>query len=329
MYKEWYKNKKVAVTGGLGFLGSNLAHELVHLGAEVTLIDPMLPLYGGNLFNINGIEDKVKVNFADIRDEGAMRALIRDKDVIFHIAGQTSHVDSMTDPLLDVDINCRGNIIFLEACREINPEVKVVYAGTRGQYGAVNKTPVTEDTHLSPTDIYGVNKNAGEKYHLIYYKAYGLRTVSLRISNTYGPRHQMKHGKYGIQNWMIRLALDDETISVYGDGSQLRDFNYVDDVTHAFLLAGASDKSNGQVYNLGSGNPISFRKMVKTVVEIAGSGKIEFVDWPEDRKRIETGDYVADFAKITEELGWKPEVAFEDGVKRTVEFYKRFRHHYW
>lgn len=326
---NWYKGKNIAITGGLGFLGSNLAHELVYLGADVTLIDSMLPLYGGNLFNINGIEDKVNINFADIRDEGAMRALVRNKDVIFHIGGQTSHVDSMTDPLLDVDINCRGNLIFLEACRQVNPDVKIVYAGTRGQYGAVSTTPVTEDAQLSPTDIYGVNKNAGEKYHIIYHKVHGIRTVSLRISNTYGPRHQMKHGKYGIQNWVVRLALDDETITIYGDGSQLRDFNFIDDVSRAFLMAGEIDRSDGQIYNLGSGDPISFRQMVKTVIEIAGSGKLEFVEWPEDRKLIETGDYVADFNKIHDELGWRPKTPFKKGMEKTINFYRKFREHYW
>jgi len=329
MCKDWYKEKKVAITGGLGFLGSNLAHELVLLGADVTIVDPMLPLYGGNLFNLSGIENKVTVNYADIRDAGAMDVLVKDKDVIFHIGGQTSHVDSMSDPFLDVDINCRGNLVFLEACRKNNPDVKIVYAGTRGQYGVVNTTPVNEEARLRPTDIYGVNKNAGEKYHLIYCSAYGIQSTVLRISNTYGPRHQMKHGKYGIQNWMIRLALDDETISVYGDGAQLRDFNFVDDVSRAFLMAGASNAANGKVYNLGSGSPVSFRQMVKTVVELAGSGKIEFVEWPEERRIIETGDYVADFTRIKEDLGWKPQTGFEQGIEQTVAFYKRFRQHYW
>ena len=329
MTESFYQNKKVAITGGLGFLGSNLAIELVRLGAEVRLIDPMFPLYGGNLFNIEEIKDRVEVHLKDIRDEEAMRILVRDQDVIFHIGNQTSHIDSMTDPFLDVDINCRGNLVFLEACRHQNSDVKIVYAGTRAQYGRLESVPVSENHRMNPTDIYGVNKHAGEQYHHIYHQVYGLRTVSLRINNTFGPRHQMKHSKYGILNWMIRLAMDGETIPIFGEGDQLRDFNYVDDVTRAFLLAGSNPKTDGEAYNLGSGNPISFSKIMEKVIDIAGSGEIQFIPWPDDRKRIETGDYVADFSKIRAELGWNPEVSFEEGMEKTIAFYRKYKKHYW
>ena len=292
---DFYKDKKILITGGLGFLGSNLATSLVNLGAKVTLFDAMLPLYGGNFFNIEEIKNKVKVIITDIRDKDRIEEAVKEKDIILHIAAQTSHIDSMTDPLLDVDINCRGNIIFLEACRKFNPEVKIIYAGTRGQYGRVEYTPVDEKHPLNPTDIYGVNKTAGEQYHFIYARSYGLKVSSLRINNTYGPKHQMKHGRYGILNWFIRLAMDGETIKIFGEGNQLRDFNYVDDVTDAFLKAGASEVSNGKVYNLGSGNPVKFIDLVKKIIEIAGSGKLENVPWPKDRKDIETGDYVASY----------------------------------
>jgi UDP-glucose 4-epimerase len=329
MIESFYQNKKAAITGGLGFLGSNLAIELVRLGAKVRLIDPMFPLYGGNLFNIEEIKDRVEVHLKDIRDGEAMRALVRDQDVIFHIGNQTSHIDSMTDPFLDVDINCRGNLVFLEACRHQNPDVKIVYAGTRAQYGRLESVPVSENHRMNPTDIYGVNKHAGEQYHHIYHQVYGLRTVSLRINNTFGPHHQMKHSKYGILNWMIRLAMDGETIPIFGEGDQLRDFNYVDDVTRAFLLAGSNPKTDGEAYNLGSGNPVSFRQIMEKVIDIAGSGEIQFIPWPDDRKRIETGDYVADFSKIRAELGWQPEVPFEKGMEKTIAFYRKYKKYYW
>lgn len=325
----FYHDKRVLITGGLGFLGSNLAVELVRLGARVTIADPMLPLYGGNMFNIEEIKDKITVHLSDIRDKEAMNEHVRGQELIFHIGNQTSHVDSMIDPLLDVDINCRGNIILLEACRSENPEVKIVYAGTRAQYGKPESVPVVETQGMHPTDIYGANKHAAEQYHMIYYHAFGLRSTSLRINNSYGPRHQMKHGKYGILNWFIRLALDNETIQIYGDGSQLRDYNYVDDVTQAFLLAGASDASDGEAYNLGSGNPIRFKEMVEKIIEAAGSGRSEFITWPDDRKQIEVGDYVADYDKFRKAFGWEPKIGFDEGLKETVAFYKKYRSHYW
>ena len=326
---SFYEHRKVAITGGLGFLGSNLAIELVRLGAEVTLIDAMLPMYGGNLFNVDDIKDKVKIHFKDIRDEKAMSALVREQDIIFHIANQTSHVDSMTDPFLDVDINCRGNLVFLEACRKENPDVKIIYAGTRAQYGLVESTPVTENHPLRPTDVYGVNKHAGEQYHMIYHRVYGLRTTSLRMPNVYGPRHQMKHSKYGIQNWLIRLAMDGEKITIFGDGLQMRDFNYVDDVIQAFLLVGSREETDGESFNLGSGSPISFCDMAKKIVQVVGSGEIVHVEWPEDRKKIETGDYIADFSKIEKALGWKPVVTIDSGLETTVAYYHQYKKYYW
>jgi len=326
---DFYKDKKILITGGLGFLGSNLAIALVKLGAKVTLLDAMLPLYGGNYFNIEEIKDEVEVIIGDIRDGRVMESAVKEKELIFHIAAQTSHIDSMSDPFLDIDINCRGNIVLLEACRRFNPGIKIVYAGTRGQYGRIEYKPVDESHPLNPTDIYGVNKTAGEQYHFIYARSYGMRVCSLRINNTYGPRHQMKHGRYGILNWFIRIAMDGGVIKVFGEGNQLRDFNYVDDVTNAFLLAGAEERADGKIYNLGSGSPVKFIDLVKKIIEIAGSGKMENVPWPKDRKDIETGDYVASFEKIKNELGWQPGIFLDEGLKKTVEYYKKFKDKYW
>lgn len=317
------------ITGGLGFLASNLAHTLVELGAKVLLVDPMLPLYGGNYFNVESIRDRVRVNIADIRDAGAMNELVKGQDVIYHIGNQTSHVDSMTDPLLDVDINCRGNIIFLEACRQFAPEAKIVYAGTRGQYGRLQYVPVDEKHPSNPTDVYGINKHAGEQYMFTYGRIYGMPVTSLRINNSYGPRGQMKHGKYGILNWFLRLAMDGKAIQVYGEGQQLRDYNYVDDVTDAFLRVAATEKSNGEAYNLGSNEHIKFIDLVRRIVAAAGSGSVEQIAWPEDRAAIEIGDYAADIAKIQTELGWQPTVTLGQGLERTVGFYREHKQHYW
>ncbi len=327
--EEYYSGKKVLITGGLGFLGSNLAHALVKLGAKVTIVDALLAPFGGNIFNVEGIKTELRVEIADIRDTEVIRRLIPGQDLMFNLAGQVSHVDSMTDPLRDYDINIRGNLNILEIARKENPHIKIVYAGTRGQYGKLAHLPVDEKAPRFPVDIYGVNKDAGERFHLIYKSLYGLRTTSIRINNTYGPRHQMKHAKFGILNWFIRLAMDGQTIKVFGDGSQLRDYNYVDDVTDAFLTVGATEKVNGEAFNLGSGYAVKFLDMVKRIIEVSASGRYEFVPWPKTRKEVEVGGYLADYSKIQKELGWKPKVELEEGLKLTVDFYRKHRTQYW
>jgi Nucleoside-diphosphate-sugar epimerases len=255
--KDSYRGKKVMITGGLGFIGSNLARRLVEWGAEVLIVDSLIPDYGGNLFNVEGIKDKVRVNIADVRDSNSMDYLVRGHDYIFNLAGQVSHTDSMRDPYTDLEINCRSQLSLLEACRHNNPTVKIIYASTRQIYGAPDYLPVDEKHLLHPTDVNGINKMAGEWYHILYNNVYGIRATSLRLTNTYGPRQLVKHNRQGFIGWFIRLAVDGQEISVYGDGKQLRDLNYVDDVVEAFLLAGASDKPNGQVFNLGGLQPVS------------------------------------------------------------------------
>ena len=328
-FENYYSGKKVLITGGLGFLGSNLAHSLLRLGARVTIVDALLAAFGGNIFNIEGIKTKLQIEIADIRDSKVMKKLIPGQDLMFNLAAQVSHVDSMKDPLLDYDINISGNLNILEIARSENPHIKIVYAGTRGQYGKLSHLPADEQAPRFPVDIYGVNKDAGERFHLIYGNLYGLRTTSIRINNTYGPRHQMKHAKYGILNWFIRLAMDGETLKVFGDGEQLRDYNYVDDVTEAFLLVGASEIANGEAFNLGSGKGVKFIDMVKKIIKVAGSGRYESIPWPKDRKEVEAGNYFADYAKIQKELGWKPKVALEEGLKLTVDFYRKHGGQYW
>ena len=287
-------------------------------------------MFGANEHNLDGVRDRVQVNVCDIRDEDAMNHLVQGKDILFHIGMQTSHVDSMTDPYWDIDINCRGNMVVYEAVRHHNPGCYVIYAGTRGQYGVLETTPVDEKQRMQPTDIYGVNKVAAEGYGFVYNRAYQMPFCSLRVNNCYGPRHQMRHAKYGILNWFIRLAMDGETIKLFGDGSQKRDYNFVDDAIEAFLLAGANqDKCNGEAFNLGSGRARTLREATELIIEAAGSGALELVEWPADRKAIETGDYFADFSKFTAATGWQPTVEIEDGLAQTVEFYKANKKHYW
>ncbi|GAG14274.1 unnamed protein product, partial [marine sediment metagenome] len=252
--------------------------------ANILLVDSLIPEYGGNLFNINGIKDKVRVNIADIRDESGMRYLVRGQDIIFNLAGTLSHIDSMTDPYTDLEINCRSQLTILEACRKHNPEVKILFSGTRGQYGKAEYLPVDEKHPLKPTDVNGINNMAGEWYHILYNNVYGIRATSLRLTNTYGPRHQMKHPKQGFLNWFIRLAMENKEVPIYGDGSQKRDFNYVDDIAEALLLAAAIDETNGQVYNIGSGGPISVLDCVRKIIKIAKKGSYKIVKYPKEQK---------------------------------------------
>jgi len=324
-----FANKRILITGGLGFIGSNLAHVLAGHCAELTLVDSLIPQYGGNLFNISGIEDKVRVNIADVRDESSMHYLVRGQDYLFNLAGQVSHIDSMLDPFTDLDINCRAQLSILEACKKNNRDVKIVFAGTRGQYGKPMRLPVSEDHLQQPTDVNGINNMAGEWYHILYNNVYGIRACSLRLTNTYGPRHHMRTSRQGVLSWFIRLAIEGKTIELYGGGEQKRDFNYVDDVVDALLLAAASDAANGQVFNVGSGQPASLREAAELVCEIAGSGSVRAVEFPPDKKRIEIGDYYADITKIRTVLGWQPRVPLREGLERTIAFYKKNWRHYW
>jgi UDP-glucose 4-epimerase len=317
-----YRGRRVMITGGLGFIGSNLARRLVDLGADILLVDSLIPEYGGNLFNIAGFEDRVRVNVADVRQETTMNYLVRDREVIFNLAGQVSHIDSMRDPHTDLEINCRSQLTMLEACRRHNPSVKVVFAGTRQVYGRPDRLPVDETQLVRPTDINGINKAAGEYYHLVYNNVFGVRACSLRLTNVYGPRQLVKHNRQGFIGWFIRLAVEGGEIQIFGDGSQLRDFVYVDDVADAFLRAGAMDVCNGEVFNVGGAGPVSHRDLVALLLEVAGSGRVRYVDWPADKKAIDIGSFYADSSKFMAATGWHPTVGLREGLARTVTFYR-------
>ena len=318
----FYRNRPVMITGGLGFIGSNLAHRLADLGADVLLVDSLIPDYGGNLYNIEDIKDRVRVNIADVRQQSTMNYLVRHVDVIFNLAGQVSHIDSMRDPYTDLEINCRSQLSLLEACRRNNPKAKVVFAGTRQVYGKPDSLPVTEQHLVRPTDVNGINKVAGEYYHLVYNNVFGVRACSLRLTNVYGPRQLVKHNRQGFIGWFIRLVVEDREIEIYGDGSQLRDFVFVDDAAEAFLAAGASDGCNGGVFNVGGLEPISHRDLVHLLIEVAGTGRVRYVDWPAEMKAIDIGSFYADSSRFTAATGWRPRLGLREGLGRTVAFYR-------
>ncbi|MBN1995183.1 MAG: NAD-dependent epimerase/dehydratase family protein [Anaerolineae bacterium] len=328
-YLTCFNNKQVMITGGLGFIGSNLARRLVELGARVLLVDSLIPDYGGNLFNIHDLKDRVQVNIADIRDEYGLRYLVRDQNYIFNLAGQVSHLDSMTDPFTDLEINVRAQLSLLEACRHHNPTVKIVFASTRQIYGRPDYLPLDEQHLLHPPDVNGVNKMAGEWYHTVYHRVYGLHTVSLRLTNTYGPGQLMKHNRQGFIGWFIRLAVLGQEIQIFGDGEQRRDLNFVEDVVEALLRAAASPQSQGQVYNLGCNQPITLKALAELLIEIAGQGSYRLIPFPPERKRIDVGDVYCAYARIQAQLGWQPTTPLRAGLARTIAYYRQYGEHYW
>jgi UDP-glucose 4-epimerase len=326
-HRDFYRGRRVLVTGGLGFIGSNLCRTLADLGAEVLAVDSLLPDYGGNLFNLAGYEGKVRINIADVRGHG-MEYLVRGEEVLFNLAGQVSHLDSMADPFTDLEINVRSQLSILEAVRKGNPEIKIVYAGTRQVYGKPQYLPVDEKHLLNPTDVNGINKISGELYHLVYHSVYGIRASSLRLTNTYGPRQLIKHSRQGFIGWFVRKAALGEEIQVFGDGRQKRDFNHVDDVVDAFLRAGATDASDGGVFNLGDAHPVSLLELVKLLVEVAGAGSWTIVPFPPERKKIDIGDFYADTARVRKALGWEPKVPLRQGLAETIAWYRKHKEHY-
>lgn len=315
------KGKQVLITGGLGFIGSNLARRLVDIGANVTLVDSLISEYGGNRFNISGIEDRVQVNVSDVRDAHSMKYLVQGQDYLFNLAGQTSHIDSMQDPYTDLEINCRAQLSILETCRQYNPDIKIIFASTRQIYGKPDYLPVDEKHLLRPTDVNGINKMAGEWYHILYNNVYGIRACALRLTNTYGPRMRVKDARQTFLGIWIKLLIEGKPFDVWG-GEQLRDFTYVDDAVEALLLAATKEEANGRVYNLGGCEVINLRELAELAVKVNGSGDFQVREFPDDRKRIDIGDYYADDNRIRSELGWAPQVNLEEGLTRSLDYYR-------
>jgi UDP-glucose 4-epimerase len=324
-----YAGKPVLVTGGLGFIGSNLAIRLVELGAAVTVVDSLVPELGGNPFNLAPVEDRVRVSTADLRDTAAVDELVQGQKVVFCIAGNVSHVDSMTDPIGDLEINCRSQLSLLEALRRRNPQARVVFAGSRQPYGRPRYLPVDENHPLEPIDVNGIHKAAAESATLLYHQVHGLPTCSLRLTNTYGPRMQMRHPRQGFAAWFVRLAIEGREIELFGGGESLRDFNEVDDVVDAFLLCGTADAAIGEAFNLGHPEPVSVRQFAELVVDVADRGSLRDRPFPDERARIDIGSVYADYGKIRDRLGWEPRTGLRDGLMRMVDYYRRNREHYW
>jgi len=323
-----FRNKRVLITGGLGFIGSNTARRLVDYGAIVTLVDSLIPEYGGSLFNINGLEDRVQVNIADVRDRHSMAYLVQEQDYLFNLAGQTSHMDSMEDPYTDLEINCLAQLSILEACRQHNPGIKVVFASTRQMYGKPDYLPVNEKHLLRPVDVNGINKMAGEWYHILYNNVYGIRGTALRLTNTYGPRMRIKDARQTFLGVWIRLLVQEQPFEVW-EGQQLRDFTFVEDAIDALLFAAASERANGRVFNLGGERPVNLKELAELMIAANnGKGHYHIRSFPSDRKRIDIGDYYADYACISEMLGWQPRVTLEKGLALTLDFFRQHLDNY-
>ena len=324
-----FSDKRVLITGGCGFIGSNLARRLVHLGAKVTLADSLLPTYGGNLANIADIRDRVWLNITDIRDTHAMNYLLDGQDFLFNLAGQTSHLDSMTDPLADLSINSQAQLSILEAVRQTNPTLRIVFASTRQIYGRPQYLPVDESHPIVPVDVNGINKWAGESFHLLYSNVYGVPTTCLRLTNTYGPAMRVRDARQTFLGIWLRNLLSGKPIEVFGDGTQLRDFNFVDDVVEALLLAATNDAAIGSVMNLGSDETIGLADLAKMLIGVHGAGSWQLVPFPPERKAIDIGDYYGDWSKARNTLGWDPQISLQDGLRRSLEYYAEFSPEYW
>ncbi len=329
MVNSLYKGKKILITGGLGFIGSSLALRLVELGAEVTLLDAMIPDYGGNLFNIDSIKEKVRINFSDITDVNSMNYLVKEKDYIFHCAGQVCHIMGLDDPFPDIEYNIKGTAILMDACKKNNQKVKVVKTGTRGQYGPTAFLPVSEDAPTNPKGMYEISNLTAEKIMKVYNDIHGVKTVMLRLTNIYGPRSQMKHSRFGVVNWFVRQAIDNETIKVFGDGKILRDFLYIGDCVDAILMSAVSEKAVGEILNVGVDKPTSFLDLVRLILEIAKTGRWEFAEFSPERKAQEPGNFYSDITKIKNLVGWEPKVGLEDGLKKSIDYYRLFKEYYW
>lgn len=328
-FETAFHDQPVLITGGLGFIGSNLARRLADLGARVTVIDSLIPAYGGKLFNLAGYEDRVRINIADVRDEHSMNYLVRGQAYLFNLAGQVSHLDSMHDPYTDLEINCRSQLSILEACRRHNPEIRIVFSGTRQIYGKPQYLPVDERHPVDPVDINGVNKVAGEWYHIVYQRVYGLRTTSLRLTNTYGPRMRVVDARQTFLGVWLRRLVEGEEILVYGDGRQKRDLNYVDDVVEALLLAAVRPEAVGEIFNLGGDEVVSLQDLAALLVDLNGAGQHRLVPFPAEQKAIDIGDYCGDYGRIQYVLGWRPRTSLRAGLARTLAYYREHHGQYW
>lgn len=322
--ENYFKNKNVLITGGLGFLGSNLAQKMVESGAKVTVIDNLTPLYGGNMFNVSEIFDKITIVINDIRNIEIIKPLIEKADLIFHLAAQVSYIDSLNIPHEDLDLNAKATLNILECCRKYNPKAKILFSSSRMIYGKVEQPIVTEGSPTNPLSLYGIHKLTSEKYLLMYHKDFGIPSTVLRVTNPYGPHQQIKHSKYSLVGWFIRQAMEGQVIKIFGDGVQLRDYIFVDDIVNAMMKCAEAPGAAGEVINLGSGNSSRFCDMVSMVINTVKNGRMEFIPWPANYEKIETGDVSVDISKLKSITSWQPAYSLEEGIKKTFEYYKEY-----
>jgi nucleoside-diphosphate-sugar epimerase len=325
---SFFANRKILITGGLGFLGSNLALRLTDLGARVTVIDNLHPLYGGNPFNIAEAAGRIEVVSDDVRNLSMMEPLVERSDTMFHLAAQVSYIDSLTMPYEDLDLNARATLGILECCRKLNPRLRIVFSSSRMTYGKVDGGLVSEKSPTNPLSLYGIHKLTAEKYLLMYFKDFGIPSTIVRLTNPYGPRQQIKHSKYSLVGWFVRQAMEGNVIKVFGNGEQLRDYVYVDDIVTAMLRCAETPGTVGEVMNVGSGQSTKFRDMVTEVIKCVNRGSMEFIPWPEQYERVETGDIVVDISKVKSLTGWEPRFTLEDGIQKTLEYYSKHASHY-
>jgi UDP-glucose 4-epimerase len=325
---EFYKNKIALITGGLGFLGSNLAHKLVGLESKVIVIDNLNPLYGGNKFNTDTLSDRIEIHIADVLDESIMSPLIERADIIFHFAAQVSYIDSISMPHVDYDLNARSTLKILELCRKLNRKPKIAFSSSRMVLGKVDGPKMSELSSTNPLSLYGIHKLTSEKYLSMYYDDFSIPSVVFRITNPYGPRQQIKHSKYSLVGWFIRQAMENQTINIFGNGEQTRDYIYVDDIINGIIKTVSRDEADGEIFNMGSGVCTKFKDMVETVVRIVGGGEIHYTPWPANYERIETGDAVADISKLSTLTGFSPSINLTDGITRTYEYFLKNREFY-
>lgn len=309
-------------------MGSNLALALAAGDAEVTVVDSRVPTHGANPHNLDGAARRIDVIEADVGDEDAVRDAAARADLIFNLAGQVSHVESMSRPLFDLDVNARSQLAFLEILRSAGSQAVVVYTSTRQIFGHPRYLPVDEDHPVSPVDVNGITKWAAEQLHLLYTELYGIRARAVRLTNVYGPRQRLEGDLQGFLPIFVHRALSGEPITVFGDGAQERDCLYVDDVVECLLLAARSAEARGEVFNVGNDERLSLREIADAVVDAAGSGSVESVPWPPDRDAIDIGSYYGDSSKAKRMLGWEPRTPFADGIRKTVDFYRSRRSHY-
>lgn len=324
-----FRGSSVLITGGLGFIGSNLANFLVEKGADVTIVDSLVKTCGGNMFNVDSIKNRVTISNTDLRETKNIQKELSDKDFIFNLAGRSTHGSSMEDPILDNSINCLSHLSLLGAFRKADSDAKIIYSGTRTQYGRIEKNPVSENAPIKPTDFNGIHKHFSEMYHMLYHKTYGINVCSLRLTNTYGPRQVMKGHQLGVLPLFMKKAIDNQVITIHGDGNHIRDFNFVSDVIDALCIAAISSKSMGGVFNVGSGNPTTLNDLAKTIIRICNSGEVEYKDMPRECQVTEIGNYTADISKIKKILKWEPLVGLEEGIKKTHEFFLKNKDFYW